>query len=312
MKYIAQKNSPTPVSLISVYNQLKYDAALISELCKVKLSLAVALSAATGFLLSSGQWHEQIIAPVLGVFLLACGCCGLNQIQERKTDALMQRTCRRPLPSGRLAVPAALFIPIVLLVAGLAVLSIINTHNLYPTILGLLALLWYNGLYTYAKKVTAYSTLIGAPLGMIPPFIGWLAAGGSLSDGLIWMYGLFFFIWQIPHFWFLLLMQTTDYQKAQLPAMTDSLAPGRLFRLSLIWMLAAATAGIMLAWSSDMGWIYKAIMGLGSIWLIFRSLSMLLRPAFTPRRTLSRLYFITLNAYCFFVMAVICLNALRL
>ena len=148
------------------------------RLCRVPLSLFAAFSAGTGFLLAPHPSAVQALLPSTMVCLLACGASALNQYQERDIDARMERTRERPLPSKALTPGRALFAAIALLSSGLAGLGVVSLRS---AALGLTAIGWYNGLYTFLKKRTALAFLPGAIVGMIPPAIGWTAAGGSPS-----------------------------------------------------------------------------------------------------------------------------------
>ena len=193
-------------------------AVLILSLGKMRISLLAALTAAMGQVLASGRAGGQMVLTDVGVLLLAMGSCSLNQYQERAIDAKMQRTRERVLPSKRLNPRTALAISVMEISLG-SFLSLAGA-NPAALILGLFAVLWYNGVYTYLKRKTAFATLPGAFIGAIPPAIGWVSGGGSLLDPRMWQIGLFFCMWQIPHFWFHLLDFGKDYEAAGLPSMT--------------------------------------------------------------------------------------------
>ena len=101
----------------------------IAELSRWKLSLAVAFSAVTGYMLCAGEEPRGVVIAGAGVFLLSAGASALNQFTERRSDALMERTAGRPLPSGRMAPPAAMVAAVILLAAGIVLALMI-----FPTI----------------------------------------------------------------------------------------------------------------------------------------------------------------------------------
>ena len=191
---------------------------LLLRLGKIKISLLSTLSTATGYLLATGKITIHMFVPTAAVLLLACGSCALNQYQEREIDQSMERTKSRPIPSGRLNPEVALWISLGLILSGSFILYL-GMNNL-TLVVGLLAVLWYNLIYTPLKQKTAFAAIPGALVGAIPPILGWVSGGGDIFDPRIWGIGLFLFIWQVPHFWLLLLDSSRDYEKAGLPSIT--------------------------------------------------------------------------------------------
>ena len=209
-------------------------------LCKVKISFFASLSAATGLLLTGRPPGAGLFALFTGVFLMACGACALNHYQERKTDALMARTAGRPMPAGRIEPGRALCFAITLVCSGCVVLM--STGTLAAPLLGLTAVLWYNGFYTWLKTRTAFAVIPGALVGAIPPAIGWIAGGGSLLDPRLAAFSFFFFMWQVPHFFIHLLAFGKEYEEAGLPSLTVVFTGAQLNRLTFQWILATAAS----------------------------------------------------------------------
>jgi heme o synthase len=214
------------------------------QLTKPVITLSVAFSALTGFLLGQGAFSNYWGALYAGVLLVAAGSSALNQVQEARYDHLMERTRNRPIPSGRLPVSSALWLVAVLVTAGISILLVFT--NFIPAVLALLTLAWYNGIYTPLKRITAYAILPGAVVGAIPPAIGWTASGGSLFDQTILLVALFFFIGQIPHFWLILLKHGKDYEKAGFPALTIKFSREQITIITLLWTVATAIAALLL------------------------------------------------------------------
>ena len=181
--------------------------------------------------------------PTLGVLFLACGSCALNQCQERNLDKLMERTRSRPLPSGKMSPGVCLLVSLSLMFTGAALF--VYGANLMALVLGLFAVLWYNGTYTYLKKKTAFAAIPGALIGAIPPAIGWISGGGSLLDPRIGVVAFFFFIWQVPHFWFLLLNFGKDYENGGLPSLTKIFTSAQLARMTFVWVFATAVTCVI-------------------------------------------------------------------
>lgn len=221
-------------------NMLKNYAGL----CKIKISLFSTLSAATGYIMAGHNIHADMLPVLAGVFLLACGACALNQYQERSTDALMERTKSRPLPSGAITPATALRFSVMLLLSGFFIL-LIQGHTA-SSVLGAAAVFWYNGVYTYLKRMTAFASVPGAVVGAIPPAMGWSAAGGDLLDVKLTALCAFFFIWQVPHFWLFFLSYSDDYKRAGLPTIGDIFSKGQISRITSVWILSTAAAGLVL------------------------------------------------------------------
>jgi heme o synthase len=217
---------------------------ILSELTKIRITSFVTVTTAFGYISAAGEINSGIIAPVCGILLLACGSAAVNHIQERKTDAKMDRTKNRPIPSGKISVSGALFIALVLTISGSLILYF--GAGLFALSLALLNLLWYNGIYTPLKKINPLAIIPGSLVGAIPPAVGWVAAGGYILDPGILIISFFFFIWQIPHFWLLLLVFSRDYEKAGFPTLTKIFSPDQLTRITFIWILATVVTGLII------------------------------------------------------------------
>ncbi len=222
-------------------NNIRYFHSF-TVLGKLTISFSVALTALTGYVLKSQNFDLELILPVLGVFFLSVGSSALNHIQEKHLDALMERTRERPLPSGDISFKSALFFSLTMLIIGSILLLI---SNLYAFLLGLLAVVWYNLIYTNLKRRTAFAAVPGAIIGAIPPLIGWVAAGGKLLDYQIIVVAFFFFIGQIPHFWLILLKYGKEYELAGFPSLTGFFKDIQIKRLTFTWIVALAVSSLL-------------------------------------------------------------------
>jgi heme o synthase len=242
-----------------------------SELCKIRIALLSSFSAATGFLLAASELSSQMIILILGVFLLACGSSALNQYQERETDAVMPRTCSRPLPSGRITPAAALSFSVAMLFSGCVTLLL--TGMLAAPLIGLFAVAWYNGVYTFLKRVTAFAVVPGALTGALPPAIGWIVGGGAMGDTRLLMICFFFFIWQVPHSWLLIMNYGREYENAGLPSLTKIFTPLQMKRIIFSWLFAT---GISCLFLSAMGFVHYFLINLAlfftSSWLVWNGM----------------------------------------
>ncbi|MFU8843248.1 MAG: protoheme IX farnesyltransferase [Bacteroidales bacterium] len=268
------------------------------ELGKVRITFAVSLTTITGYILAAGTIDAGLILPTVGIFLLASGSSAINHYQEKERDGLMQRTHNRPIPSGRISPLGALIFAILLSVTGSVL--IYAGSGMLPMQLGILALIWYNGIYTPLKKKTAFAVVPGSVIGAIPPLVGWVAGGGSLSDPRALFIAFFFFIWQVPHFWLLLLKFGKEYEKAGLPSITSIYSDKQIKNTTFVWTMATAVAALMLP---VYGIVNSKIIGVGLliavIWLVFVFSKLLTRSeeAFNPRH-----YFMKINYFVLFMI----------
>jgi len=213
-------------------------------LTKFKLSFTVSLSLVFAFGLAKNSIDLEIINPFLGVLLLALGVSSLNQVQEHKEDALMPRTQNRPIPAKRLSVRNGFIISFLLIF--FAFVFIYLSLKMQGVMIFAIVVLMYNFFYTKGKKVTIYAAVYGAVLGIVPPMIGWISAEGEITDIRFIALALFFFIWQIPHFWLLTLKFNSDYKKAKFPTVVDKFGIEGLERITFIWLLLTVIAGLYL------------------------------------------------------------------
>ena len=174
------------------------------------------LTSAAGFYAGARGVVDPVLLlhTLLGTALVAGGTNALNQLRERDIDALMERTRRRPLPSGRVSPRAAGWFAGAISIVGVAYLAL--AVNLLTAGLAALTLVSYVFLYTPLKRRTTLNTLIGAVPGALPIVGGWTAAGGSLDvavGALFWI----LFLWQLPHFLALAWMYREDYARGGFP-----------------------------------------------------------------------------------------------
>lgn len=238
------------------------------ELAKVRITFFVAFSTAIGFIQFAGEISFRIIAPSLGVFILACGSSAINHFQEKKTDALMERTKNRPLPSGKVSSFSGMIYAIVLILSGSALIYF--SSGLLALILGWTALVWYNLFYTPLKRKFALAVVPGSIIGAIPPLIGWVSAGGYIWDPQAIALALFFFVWQIPHFWLLLLILGPDYERAGFPTLTKIFSDAQLSRITFMWIIALFISSLLIPlFSFSAHIITLMLLLLVGVWLIY-------------------------------------------
>ena len=287
-------------------NFIKKYSLVLLELGKVRITMFVALSTSFGYILNSGRMEWGMIIPTIGVFLLASGSSCINHIQEMKSDALMDRTKGRPLPSGRVDLVTSILIAANLTIGGALILY--YGSNLTAMNLGWLAVLWYNGFYTPLKRKYAMAVVPGALIGAIPPMIGWVASGGSLLDFRILLVAFFFFIWQIPHFWLLVLIHNKDYEKAGFPTLTKIYSSLQISRITFVWIAALAVSCIAIPMMNNSTHPYTValLMALG-VWLVWSTKDIL---STYLEKMIFRKAFIRINIYVLIVLILISLDKL--
>ena len=241
-----------------------------AALCKPGLALLAASAGAAGYLLAIPRLSAGIVWATAGVLTLAAGAAALNEYQERDLDARMERTKHRPIPSGWVRPGLALGFSVLLLTAGLAILS---RGGIRPVIVGALAAAWYNGVYTPLKRTSPMAAVPGALSGALAPAVGWAFAGGRLDDPRIAALGLVLFIWQIPHYWLVVLGRVREFREAGVPNLLDILSEAQARRVVSQWVLGTAAASLVIAGWGSFGspltrWAVVAI----SLWLAARAL----------------------------------------
>ncbi len=260
--------------------KLKAFSKDILRLTKAEIVLLEVITLAAGYFI--GQPLERPILwsaftfTFLGVGALALGSGALNQIQEHREDAMMERTRSRPIPSGRISLGLAWTISIALFASGCFFLSLVSVPVLA---LGILAVVSYNGLYTmWWKRKLAFAAVPGAIPGSLPILIGFQAAVSDLSDLRGYYLFAILFFWQMPHFWVLALKYSKDYDKGGFP--TLPVAKGSevtRFQITL-WCLAYSGIGLLSSFFFPTG--IPGLIGalLISAWLLFELSRFLRQP----------------------------------
>ncbi len=279
---------------------------ILKELTKFRVSLFATLSACAGFILAEGGVSSGILAPAFGVFSLSCGSCALNQYQERGVDERMERTKGRPLPAGKVTPSLALLFSLVLIALGSSILF--WGANRLAFGLGLFATIWYNGVYLYLKRKTTWAVIPGALIGAIPPALGWVCGGGSLIDPRLGAISFFFLIWQVPHFWLLLLEFAGDYESAGLPSLAKLFTTEQLRGITFIWILSTAASCLLIPLFVPVNFHFIFISLLATtVWIVWGAKRILRSPS---REGYLRYTFVRLNIYAFLVLSLLSLDRL--
>ncbi len=184
---------------------------LFFEITKFRLSLLVALSSVFGFFISSSNVDiYEVFILFVGGYLISSSSVINNQILEKDLDKMMNRTNKRPIPTGRISVYKSVIMSIFSMIIGLFLISFYL--NIYAALLSFISLILYSFVYTPMKKFGPIAVFIGAIPGALPPLIGWVASTGQITLEAIIIFSIQF-IWQFPHFWAIAWMYDDDYKK---------------------------------------------------------------------------------------------------
>jgi protoheme IX farnesyltransferase len=193
-----------------------FNLSELFKLMKPRVMSLVIFTCAVGLLTSPGTISTK--DAIIGILLVSIGAGAagaLNMWYESDLDALMTRTCLRPIPSGKINKNQALIFGVTLSIISVVALDYFS--NRISAILLLSTILFYLLVYTiWLKRRTPQNIVIGGAAGALPPVIGWTIATGSLSLEPITFFLIIFF-WTPSHFWALSLYKSDDYKKAKIP-----------------------------------------------------------------------------------------------
>jgi heme o synthase len=210
------------------------------ELTKPRITALVVFTTAAGLWLAPvTPPTSTVLLTLIGTAMVVAAANVLNMVLERDTDALMPRTMRRPLPSGRIEVRSAEWFGLLLCAISLPLLTF--GVGSVPGLLASVALLSYVLVYTPLKRRTAASLLVGAVAGAIPPLIGWTAATGRFDLPGVLLFAVLF-LWQVPHFLAITLFRRREYARAGLIVQANEPAGDREVRRNIVLYTVALIA----------------------------------------------------------------------
>jgi protoheme IX farnesyltransferase len=253
------------------------------QIAKPRLTIMALLTVASGAVLASQHAPDWVVLghTLVGAALVAFGASALNQVLERESDALMQRTENRPLPAGRLQPFEVLVVGITLGVLGVAYLAVVVRQPLAACVAAL-TFLSYVFVYTPLKRKTTLNTLVGAVPGALPPVIGWCAVRGSI-DAEIGAVFLTLFLWQVPHFLAIAWIYRDDYNRAglrMLPGVDrDGSVSGRQMVCYCLALIPASLTPVVFGRTGPLYLIGAVMLGAGFLGFAL---------AFAQRRSLKR------------------------
>jgi heme o synthase len=207
------------------------------QLMKPSLSIMVVFSSVISFLLTQGsedyvrnKW-TMILLLFAGGMLVTGSANAINQVVEKDTDALMKRTAKRPVASGRMSTEEGWTFAIITGALGVFILG--NYFNWLAAGLAAFSLFLYAFIYTPLKKVNSIAVLVGAVPGALPCLIGWAAGDNNLGTGG-WVLFAFQFFWQFPHFWAIAWVSHKDYSTAGFKLLPANEGPTKFTALQTI------------------------------------------------------------------------------
>ena len=215
------------------------------QLIKFTLSLTVVFSSVISYLLAPNITFNflSVLLLFIGGLLITGSANAINQMTEKDTDALMKRTAKRPVASGRMSVSEASAFAAISAIAGTLIIG--YWFNWTSALLGLFSLFLYGFIYTPLKKVHSVSVLVGAIPGALPCLIGWVAATGEMSAGGWVLFAIQFF-WQFPHFWAIAWVAHKDYSRAGFKLMPSDAGPTKYSAIqAIIYSLLMIPIGVM-------------------------------------------------------------------
>ncbi|MDG1501076.1 MAG: heme o synthase [Planctomycetota bacterium] len=239
-------------------------------LTKLRIGIFVFFAAWVGGVLAMGpgaNWSAAI-EPAFYILLVGAGSSIFNQVVERETDGLMDRTRDRPLPTGRVSTKDAIIVGAALGAVGTLLLAI--RYNALAALLLLGTLVAYSLVYTLLKRQSTLNTMVGAIPGAMPPLLGYVAIAGNTGP---WGWHLFLlmFVWQFPHFMAIAWLFRADYAKAGMRMLTslpnsDGLAGSQAVLYGLVLIPVSLYPGLR----GEAGIFYLMVaLGLGLMYLAF-------------------------------------------
>ena len=233
-------------------------SVLRDYLSLLKLRVVLLLDAtAVGVMIPAAHGHPSftaMLAVLVGGTFAAGGAHAINCWFDRDIDAEMNRTRRRPLPSGRIPAWHALAIGIALNALAFAVLW--AGANFLAAALALAGALVYVFVYTiWLKRSTPQNIVIGGAAGAMPPLVGWAAATGRLDLTALALFGVVFF-WTPPHFWALAQMLKNDYARAHVPMLPVVAGERSAKRQTIVYAVLTVAVSLVPFFAGSAGTVY--------------------------------------------------------
>jgi heme o synthase len=243
----------------------------------------------------------------LVIVAVGAGASGmLNMWYDSDIDAIMSRTCLRPIPSGQLKRQEALFYGIILSV--FSILSLYYFANFLSASLLAFTIFFYVFIYTiWLKRKTPQNIVIGGAAGAFPPVIGWAISANTISIEPLILFLIIFF-WTPSHFWALSLYKNEDYKKANIPMLSvvsgeEVTKKNILFYSIILWPFTLAPYFLNFASYSNL-----AFVTLFGFFYIFLSFKLLITKEKSASHKIARNIFVFSIFYLFFIFSTILID----
>lgn len=224
-------------------------------------------------------WHgwlslRHLGAMLFGLAAVIASACVSNNYLDRRIDKLMTRTRKRALVQGMISPRKALLFAVGLLVSGIIALFLgTNWLTLVAALFGWVA---YVLVYTFAKRHTVYSTLIGSISGAVPPVVGYTAATNRFDWLALSLFAILV-AWQMPHFYAIAIYREKDYEIARLPVLTVVRGPTTARFHIITFIVLFMGLSLLPSVLGRTGYSYAVLLGAAGIWWLYNALK--LRPA---------------------------------
>ncbi len=262
MAFLEESSTVSGIAAVSAASPRDYVALL-----KPRVMSLVVFTALTGILFAPR--HVDLVigfASLLAIAVGAGAAGALNMWYDADIDAMMRRTCRRPIPTGKITRGEALGFGLTL--AMFAVLTLALIANLFAAALLAFTILFYVAIYTmWLKRATPQNIVIGGAAGALPPLVGYVAATGQVSLCALVLFALIF-VWTPPHFWALALVRSAEYGRAGVPMLPNVKGADRTRLEILIYSLVLAPLGVapfLLGFASVFYGYLSAVLGIAFV-----------------------------------------------
>ncbi len=286
---------------------LALDLSSFFNLMKPRVMSLVLFTCMVGLLIAPNNIEFTSACISLLAVAIGSGAAGtLNMWYESDVDALMSRTCLRPIPTGKVKKDQALYFGIIL--SALSVSIIYFSANLISAILLASTIAFYFFIYTiWLKRKTPQNIVIGGVAGALPPVIGWTIATGNISVEPLILF-LIIFLWTPSHFWALSLYKSSDYKKAKIP-MLPIISGTKTTKLNiLVYALIMSPAVLAPYFFNFASTIYLIITSIMTTYYIYLCFKLYRSKIAKASNKIARKIFIYSIFYLFFIFLILLID----